>query len=133
MNKMLTSFMAAVALCAAGAAIAEDTDTHTQHTKAMKEAGAQDGKPMANKAPEAQPPAPPSDEEKKAKKHRHHTKAMKEAGAQEGKEMSGHNPADAAGPKTVEVQAGDADTHRVHNKAMKEAGHKEGEPMKDSN
>ena len=129
MNKLLISSLAAMMLGAAGVVVAEDTDTHTTHTKAMKEAGAQEGKPMANKAPEAQPAAPATAEEKKAKKHKHHTKAMKETGAQEGKEMSEHNPADAAGPKTAEP-VDEKNSHTLHNKQMKEAGHKDGEPMK---
>src|SRR6185369_8288754 len=117
MRKLLISSMAALMLGAAGAVVAQDSDTHTIHNKAMKEAGHKDGEPMANKAPEAQPAEPATDAGKKAGKHTHHTKAMRETGAQEGKPMSDASPADTAEPKAAEP-ADEKKSHRVHSKAM---------------
>src|SRR6185369_15578400 len=103
MNKLFVSSIAAMVLGAAGAYAAEDADTHTTHTKAMKEAGHRDGTPMENQAPEAQPAAPVA-VDPKAKKHTVHTKSMKESGHKDGTVMTDANPADSATPKAADVK-----------------------------
>jgi hypothetical protein len=137
MNRFTLRVALALALLFGGSGpIVAAEDTHTTHSKQMKnDAGVTDGEQMKNadRAGTGSPPATGTRCRDKGKSHTSHSKQMKnDAGVKEGEPMDNVDCIDSSTQESTEKPVSN-NTHTTHSKQMKnDQGAKDGERMENA-